>query len=299
MAERGETLSESRLSECRALRQGRYIRAFCPFHGGESQRSLSVDSTSGRFQCFSCQVWGYMEWARQSTHTTYPKQSTYTTYITQSVVSEKKPRNPAQLERLLEPWNQLLPASPAAAYLEDRRIPLALAQVHRLGFAPPGEWPQRQSASRWPFGRLVVPHSSPDGQLVNLYSRAVGHAPKPIRHDHLSGSKGYFGAGAFPASARLYVCEGPLDALSLLAAGAPAAIAIFGVQGWRFDWDLAEEYVFALDSDAAGRRALATLARQLRLRGRNVRFLGADQLGGAKDVNDAWVAGTLNWRDID
>ncbi|WP_031494821.1 toprim domain-containing protein [Bryobacter aggregatus] len=290
MAERGESLSDAALGECRPIRQGRYVRAFCPFHGGDAQRSLSVDTESGRFQCFACQVWGYLDSARHTKQTT---QSTQTKYIPQSV---EKIRKPLEVQALLDRWTSLLPASPAALYLEDRRIPLELAQRHRLGFAPPGTWPQRRAASSWPFGRLVVPHTTPGGQLVNLYSRAVGHAPKEIRHDHLSGAKGYFGAGDFPASPKLYVCEGPLDALSLLAAGAPAAVAIFGVQGWRHDWNLAEEYVFALDNDEAGRKALGVLARELRLRGRKVSFLSAEQLGGAKDVNEAWVAGTLDWQ---
>jgi hypothetical protein len=291
MAERGETLSESRLGECRPQRQGRYLRAFCPFHGGDSQRSFSVDTTTGRFQCFACQIWGYMDWAKR-TPASPPRP-----LVLPTPPPPKPGRDPASIQALLQAWTPLLPSSPAADYLEDRRIPLALAQAHGLAFAPPGHWPQRPAASRWPFGRLVIPHTGPQGELVNLYSRAVGHAPKPIRHDHLSGPKGYFGAAAFPSSPRLYVCEGPLDALSLLAAGAPAAIAIFGLQGWRFDWNLADEYVFALDADAAGQHAMVQLARQLRLRGRQVRLLTPEQLGGAKDVNEAWVAGTLDWRD--
>jgi hypothetical protein len=49
------------------------------------------------------------------------------------------------------------------------------------------------------------------------------------------------------------VCAGALDAPALLAAGMPRVLAIFGVQGLR--WECAQEVrelVFALDADATG-----------------------------------------------
>lgn len=284
MAQRGETLSETQLSECRPLRQGKQIRAYCPFHGGDHQRSLSVDAETGRFYCFACQIWGYMDWARKggsSSKLVLPAPPAAPASV------------PASIEQLWAGWRKRLPGSPAADYLAERRIPLELAVEHGLGFAPPGEWPQRAEASRWPSGRLIIPHTNPAGEVVNLYSRAVGNAPKHIRHDHLAGPKGYFAAAALQPGARVWVCEGPLDALSLLAAGAPAAVAIFGVEGWRMAWMPPDaSFVFALDSDPAGQAALSRLGRQLRLRGRPVDYL---DLGAAKDVNEAWVAGTLRW----
>jgi len=40
------------------------LRALCPFHGSDRQRSLRVQVHSGRFVCFACGAWGYMETAR-------------------------------------------------------------------------------------------------------------------------------------------------------------------------------------------------------------------------------------------
>jgi hypothetical protein len=38
--------------------------------------------------------------------------------------------------------------------------------------------------------------------------------------------------------------------------GVPRVVAIFGVQGWRWDWVWeVRELVFALDADAAGQQA--------------------------------------------
>src|SRR5207249_3488888 len=111
----------------------------------------------------------------------------------------------------------------------------ALAQQHGVGYAAPGTWPH--PARDWRGGRVVFPHTTADGRLVNLYGRAVGTAeqvPKAKRHDHLPGEKGYFNAAALQAGAGpLWVCEGAFDALALLAAGVPRVAAIFGVQGWR------------------------------------------------------------------
>jgi hypothetical protein len=64
-------------------------------------------------------------------------------------------------------------------------MPLALAQQHGMGYTEPGTW--RHSARDWRSGRVVFPHTTPDGRLVHLYGRAVEtkeQVPKAKRHDH-------------------------------------------------------------------------------------------------------------------
>ena len=53
------------------------------------------------------------------------------------------------------------------------------------------------------------------------------------------------------------------------------------------------ELVFALDADVAGQQQWRQLARQAALRGQHMAMLPAAAYGGHKDVNEAWVAGTL------
>src|SRR2546428_1224357 len=131
-----------------------------------------------------------------------------------------------------------MPGSRGEAYLQQRGIPLALAQQLGVGYAAPGTWPH--AARDWRGGRVVFPHTTPEGCLVNLYGRAVDTAeqvPKAKRHDHLPGAKGYFNAAALQQGVGpLWVCEGAFDALALLAAGCTRVVAIFGVHGWRWDW---------------------------------------------------------------
>jgi DNA primase len=200
------------------------------------------------------------------------------------------------LAQQLAAFQAALPGSPGAAYLQQRGIPLALAQRLGVGYAAPGTWPH--AARDWRRGRVVFPHTMPDGRLVNLYGRAVGTAeevPKATRHDHLPGVKGYFNAAALQGGlAPLWVCEGAFDVLALLAAGVSRVIAIFGVHGWRWDWVReVRELVFALDADTAGQQQWHQLARQAVLRGKRVAVLPAAAYGGCKDVSEAWAAGVL------
>ena len=264
------TLSESDLAACRPIvgEGGHVLRALCPFHGSDRQRSLRVQVHSGRFVCFACGAWGYMETARVQWREEQQRQAAF---------------------------QAALPGSPGAAYLQQRGIPLALAQQQGVGYAAPGTWPH--AARDWHGGRVVFPHTMPDGRMVNLYGRAVGAAeevPKAKRHDHLPGVKGYFNAAALQGDGGLlWVCEGPFDALALLAAGVSRVIAIFGVHGWRWDWVRAvRALVFALDADAAGQQ-WRQLARQAALRGKQVRVLPTAAYEGYKDVNEAWAAGVL------
>jgi hypothetical protein len=60
------TLTEANLAACRPIvgEGGHVRRALCPFHGSDRQRSLRVQVHSGRFVCFACGAWGYMDTAR-------------------------------------------------------------------------------------------------------------------------------------------------------------------------------------------------------------------------------------------
>ena len=146
------------------------------------------------------------------------------------------PRAPAparpDLAQQLAAFQAALPGSRGEAYLQQRGIPLALAQQYGVGYAAPGTWPH--AARDWRGGRVVFPHTTPDGSLVNLYGRAVGTAeqvPKAKRHDHLPGERVFQRGRAAGGTGPLWVCEGAFDALALLAAGIPRVVAIFGVQG--------------------------------------------------------------------
>ena len=307
------TLTEAEISACRPVNGegGRVLRAFCPFHGSDKQRSLRIDRETGRFNCFACGAWGYTEEARQRWREErapgghrrpqdgrrHPsKGKTLPTYTRPLRKPEKTPKpSRDDLPDLLRTYQKALPGSLGEEYLKRRGIPLEVATRCGVGYAAPGTW--AHPARDWKWGRLVFPHTDPSGRLVNLYGRAVGSdekVPKSKRHDHLPGEKGYFNAAALQTGeGPLFVCEGGFDALSLIAAGCSRVVAIYGVDGWRWEWARdVRELVFAMDADEAGGK-WKELARQAILRGKKVAFLPAEAYGGHKDVNEAWAAGVL------
>jgi len=306
---RGENLSLS-LAEIEAYNgqgpgkpSGGRLRYFCPIHGGDKQRSLALDLKTGRFQCFACGAWGYTAESRECRREEYlqslpPKKKTAPTRPAPPPPRPRKEAPPrADLAQALTEFQKALPGSLGEEYLKRRGIPLEVAQALGGGYAAPGKWPNPKRD--WKWGRVIFPHHNPAGELVNLYGRAVGadeKVPKEKRHDHLPGAKGYFNAVALvQGGGPLYVCEGAFDALALIAAGAARAVAIFGVDGWRWEWVRnIWELVFCLDADERGQEERRKISRAAAMRGKRVFYLPPEALGGHKDLSAAWAADALH-----
>ncbi len=246
---------------------------------------------------------------------------------------KKKPPEPVEpvglkrgsLEEVYRRSVGALPGSIGERYLvERRRMPADLVRLHGLGYAPPGQWPYDDAwrarkgeklRHLWEHGRIVFPHTRPDGSVVNLYGRAVGEAERlpperreafgKLKHRHLSGNRGYFNApalthGRFPGGEALIVCEGPLDALAVIATGHERTVAILGVNGWRPEWLPSDvsNLVFAMDADAAGDVAWRKIAEHARRMGVRVTHLTADAYGGEKDAAAAYAKGVLDLGEL-
>lgn len=286
------TLTLADIEACGPVRgqAGHILRAFCPIHGSDHQRSLRVDLRTGHFKCYACGAWGYLEEMRRSAR------------LPGSLPSPPPPPEPAprpDLAELLRKFQQDLPGKAGQVYLEQRGIPLHIAAAFGAGYARPGTWPNKGRG--WKHGRVVFPHTNPQGEIVNLYGRAVGSSvPRDLRHDHLPGARGVFNAAALQQET-VFVCEGVFDALSLVAAGYPNAVAIFGVEGIRWTWfrDV-RRIIFALDADARGQEAWRELAREAVLRGKEVFYIPVEAYRGCKDLNEAWVKfRQLDFGDLD
>jgi len=297
-------------------RSGKYLRYYCPIHGGDHQRSLSLDPDTGRFYCFACGAWGYLEEKRQEWIQERKKEGVWRPsegrtgrrdgagmgkcigVVEKPVVGPSggpgEPKERPELEKVLQELQAALPGSLGEEYLKRRGIPLELARACGVGYAACGRWPhlaKGRPVRQWKWGRLVFPHTNPAGEVVNLYGRAVGSnekVPKEERHDHLPGVKGVFNAKAL-TSDTVFICEGVFDALSLMAAGYHDAVAIFGVDGLRWEWVKAKRIVFCLDQDEAGER-WRDLAWEGVLLGKEVYFLPKEAYSGHKDLNEAWMA---------
>lgn len=305
------TLAEHELGACRPIQSagGRKLRAFCPIHGSDNQRSLEVNVNTGRFHCFACGAWGYMDWAREQWAADRKRERKARPGARQAATQQPRRNRPRvqkepepsrlDLADILRGCQEALPGSLGEEYLRRRGISLDLAERYGVGYAEGNTWPGRP----WKWGRVVFPLTDADGRLISMYGRAVGSnekVPKTQRHDILSGDKGYFGGAALKqGEGPLFVCEGPFDALALAAAGHDRVTAIIGVKGWRWPWARdVKEIVLALDGDKAGQAAWRELARGARLRGKQVYFLPPEAYGEHKDASAAWAAGVLNVGEI-
>src|SRR5262249_31743299 len=152
------TLSEADLAACRPIvgEGGHVLRALCPFHGSDRQRSLRVQVHSGRFVCFACGAWGYMDTARTQWREEQQRQAAFgrpparrrrvlqqdqprplfarqqAAAVRPHSVAPPAPRAPAparpDLTQELAAFQAALPGSRGDTYLQQRGIPLALAQ---------------------------------------------------------------------------------------------------------------------------------------------------------------------------
>lgn len=136
----------------------------------------------------------------------------------------------------------------AREYVEGRGLSVGTLHRYGCGFAPTGEWIGQDNAPR-----LVTPHTTPDGQLVNLSGRYLGTCDPGKRHRHIGGNPtALFNASTITEGAgALVICEGPLDALSFIEAGHARTIATHGKHGppWKALSGNVEAVVFAFDRD--------------------------------------------------
>ena len=168
------------------------VRATCPIHGGDHQRSLSIDPESGWGYCHCCHATVLVEQLKRN--------SSGERHASLSIVRESdrphsttnsrgySSRHGLSRSALVQPtWQQeecaalialspmlhasLLKSRRAQAYLEERGIPATLAQGSGMGYLSRPVWEQagallaaEQHArlQRW-IGRLLFPLHAPEG----------------------------------------------------------------------------------------------------------------------------------------
>ena len=238
----------------RPQRSGGRERYYCPIHGGDHQRSLSVDPVSGAYTCFTCGAKGVLRdhWpekekadgngsaARRGAPPPPPsveeigrRELERRARVDAGRAARLAGDTPAHAATFLQGFDALNVAlrdrgSPGAAYL--RGLDPALAVSLGAGYAAPNTWPGDRGRK---VGRLVYPLADPaTGRVVSALGRLCVDAdpawPDGVRADFarvkqrkLAGCP----AGVWPyvhiaaATERrrpLVLVEGPADALALL-----------------------------------------------------------------------------------
>ena len=155
------TMTGAELAACQPIagEGGHVLRALCPFHGSDHQRSLRVTVATGRFVCFACGAWGYIAEARERWREEQQRQAAFRrpparsrrmpsrrepppAHVRPPAPPPPAPREPAparpDLAQQLAAFQTALPGSRGDTYLQQRGIPLALAQQCGVGYAAPG-----------------------------------------------------------------------------------------------------------------------------------------------------------------
>jgi hypothetical protein len=310
-------------------KRGKDHWARCPFHEDRSP-SFSVSGPKGFYHCYGCgehgdavafvmkhDGMGFADAVRQvaaEAGVPVPNEPAGTRparRMPKSVRLERLPADrdepvaaPESVVAFMREAQDRIGDPAAVAYLERRGIPLAVAQRFGLGFATGGfrglpdgiDDAGEVKVCGFDGPRIVAPHMTPDGELVNVYGRRID-GRDVLKHRHLGfGPAGLFNAEAVRGSdGALWIAEGVFDAISLALAGVERPVAIFGLGRMRWGWisPAQREIVLAVDTDAAAGAAADRFLREATMRGHIVSRLTAEEMGGHKDANEAHVAGAL------
>ena len=175
---------------------GGRLRAYCPIHGGDHQRSLSIDPETGWGFCHCCHATvlvtptgSGLGGGRAYAHAQRNASSNILTFPPRADHRSSPPARPSLVQHThrvttTSGWQQEEVAALAAVtplmcealassrrvwlYLSERGIPLTLAHASNVGYLSravseqaPDEW--RSLLTRW-IGRLIFPLGSPKGQ---------------------------------------------------------------------------------------------------------------------------------------
>jgi DNA primase len=303
---------------------GLYVRAFCPIHGGDHQRSLSIHRETGWGRCFTCQARVLMEpWnpeiaerlrTRAEGRVIALSPRRHASPHTQarapvSLPSMWQQEEVALLDECSPHLHRVLAAGSsralrrARAYLLARGIAPELAASMGICYLPP-DLPLPQSFQRW-RDRILFPLSQPGKRGGYIGRTLCGWQPGMSEQEHQqildrplmprrwlkTSPAGWFGPAPEELDSCIVLVEGGFDRLALLAAGLDPdeVVALVGTSV-NPSWLPAQvqHVILAFDGDQSGWKAMQALARTLRQREKRVHLCPppSDDLG--KDWNERW-----------
>ena len=180
------------------VESGEQLRSYCPIHGGDHQRSLSIARATGWGYCHSCHATVLVEipdpMTRERRWNNHGRRGTGNDTLSPPTLVAHRPASslrPDPLRRAptatpTPPWQRdevaalstiapVMRASLTASrwaqrYLDERGIPASTVHAAGIGYLSRSTWEhapvpaeQRSLLKRW-IGRIVFPLGSPDGQ---------------------------------------------------------------------------------------------------------------------------------------
>jgi hypothetical protein len=231
---------------------------------------LAVDDDTGRWRCWRCQAYGIVKerWRTQGEAAVLSAAVAFgnaaEAAAAASRIAERRkaattPVAPKDESWWRRYWESSLPlaGSPGETYLVSRGIPLRVAELHGVRYGR--RFLQARECVLFPFAdrerKKVVAVNARylDGNTTRDKTQTAG--PR---------SQGAVWSPGALARDPVMVVEGPLDALSLFAAGVPA-LALVGTAGtnWLPEACAGKNVAVALDNDEQGEAASVRLAEQI------------------------------------
>jgi DNA primase len=316
---RGKAIHHVPLSDLmQVVESGERLRAICPIHGGDHQRSLSIDRATGWGFCHCCHATVLVEALSSSLvladkSQVLKKRGAAGLHPVTTTPGWQRDEV-AALQAALPLMREALASSQRAQrYLDERGIPLASASTAGVSYLSRAVWEQisppaaQHLLKRW-IGRILFPLASPDGRgfigrtllrwepgMDENTHKTLLDRPGAPRRWIKTNPAGWFGGDALQHSeGPLILVEGGFDRLALLSAGMPteSVIALVGTAA-RPSWlhwlaPRLTSVVLALDADSGGEEAMERLAGEFQQAGLAVSLCSppVDQWG--KDWSERW-----------
>jgi Toprim-like len=312
-------ISQQELDDART--SSGWIRAYCHIHGGDHQRSLSINEVTGFGNCHRC---GAQVLVREINPDAAANIERGQSSIADGTIKVMDPkyiaraaRAPQQNVHSIEAWQKeeidLLRAlqermtkhlddERARTYIEGRGLSFETAKRLGVGYIPDVPLQGKYARiARW-VDRIVFPVQSPtDGlQFVGRSLKRWEPGMDEDQHKEIlekanikrwrkTHAGGWFNFQALSTATSVTFVEGAFDALALIEAGAPDAIAIIGtaVQETWLPAHLAHT-MLAFDGDDSGIEKSERARNALYERGYAVTVCPAPQDGLGKDWSERY-----------
>lgn len=301
--------------------EGDRYRTYCPIHGSDHQRSLSINAKNGFGHCFSCEARVFVsefnpQMATRLQRRRYGDVSPTQIRSLPSVLSHPKKvlqqdwqTEEVQLLHALQAQGALRLDREAAwngqAYLEARHIPLQLAIAAGVGYLGAGAGQKERLLQRWE-DRLIFPLATFGAPLTRGFAGRLlwqwqGCQDETAHKQHLERNErkrwiktnpaGWFWEPKhLPTSDPVIVVEGPFDRLAVLAAGdfQPGEVIALVGTALQPEWlSNAHAVLLALDGDQGGKEASKRIQQHLAWKQVRVEPCVMSSVGG-KDWSERW-----------